>query len=122
MKTRLSLNASCRYVPWQKLYESCVSETNPERLEKLVFETERAIFLRNCELSTESNASDEVQALEQATKGLLEIMIKKLGWSDHRRSERGFFFRTIRRAEKRVRISLLGAQRAWVNWVFKSSK
>jgi hypothetical protein len=78
-------------VPWQKLYESCVSETNPESLEKLVFETERAIFPRNCELSTESNTSDEVQALEQATKGLLEIKIKKLGWPDHRRGERGSF-------------------------------
>jgi hypothetical protein len=110
------------YVLWQKLYKSCVSETNPERLEKLVFETERAIFLRNCELSTESDTSDEVQALEQATKGLMEIKIKKLGWPDPGRGERGFFLRTIRRAEKRIRISLLGAERAWVNWVFKSSK
>jgi len=110
------------YVLWRKLYESCVAEANPERFEKLVCETERAIFLRDCELSTESNASDEVQALKQATKRLSEIKIKKLGRPDRTRGERGFFLRAVRRVEKRIRISLLGAEQAWVNWVFKSSK
>jgi hypothetical protein len=40
-------------VLWLDLYKSCVSETNRDKLEKLVTETEDAIFLRSCELSTE---------------------------------------------------------------------
>ena len=32
---------------WQKLYESCVFERNLEKLNKLVFETEDAIYLRS---------------------------------------------------------------------------
>jgi len=67
-------------VQWQKLYESCVFERNLEKLNKLVFETEDAIYLRSRELSNESHIADEVQALRRAAKGLLEIKIKKLGW------------------------------------------
>jgi len=69
-------------VQWQKLYESCVFERNLEKLNKLVFETEDAIYLRSRELSNESHIADEVQALRRAANGLLEIKIKKLGWSD----------------------------------------
>jgi hypothetical protein len=69
-------------VQWQQLYESCVFERNLERLNKLVFEAEDAIYLRSRELSKESHISAEVQALSQAASALLEIKIKKLGWSD----------------------------------------
>jgi len=69
-------------VQWQKLYESCVVEADLKRLDKLVFETEDAIYLRSCELSEESHIANEVQALRQAARGLLEIKIKKLGWPD----------------------------------------
>jgi hypothetical protein len=72
------------YVQWQKLYESCVFETNLERLGKLVFKAEDAIYLRSRELSNESHIADEVQALRRAAKGLVEIKIEKLGWSDRR--------------------------------------
>ena len=67
---------------WQKLYESCASETNLGRLDKLVFKAEDAIYLRSRELSKESHIADEVQALRRAANGLLEIKIKKLGWPD----------------------------------------
>ena len=67
---------------WQKLYESCASETNLGSLDKLVFELEDAIYLRSRELSNESHIADEVQALRRAANGLLEIKIKKLGWPD----------------------------------------
>ena len=67
---------------WQKLYQSCVFERNLERLNKLVFETEDAIYLRFRELSKESHIADEVQALRRAANGLLEIKIKRLGWPD----------------------------------------
>ena len=67
---------------WQELYESCALERNPERLNKLVFEAEDAIYLRSRELSKESHIADEVQALSRAATGLQEIKIKKLGWAD----------------------------------------
>ena len=67
---------------WQKLYESCVFETNLARLDKLVFKAEDAIYLRSRELSKESHIANEVQALRLAARGLLEIKIKKLGWAD----------------------------------------
>ena len=67
---------------WQKLYESCVFETDLEKLDKLVCETEDAIYLRSRELSNEPHIADEVQALRRAAMGLLEIKIKKLGWPD----------------------------------------
>jgi hypothetical protein len=69
-------------VQWQELCESCVFETNLQRLGKLVFEAEDAIYLRSRELSKESHIANEVQALRQAAKGLVEIKIKKLGWPD----------------------------------------
>jgi hypothetical protein len=69
-------------VQWQKLYESCVFETNLGRLNKLVFKAEDAIYLRSRELSKESHIANEVQALSRAANGLLEIKIKKLGWPD----------------------------------------
>ena len=67
---------------WQKLYESCVFETDLEKLDKLVCETEDAIYLRFRELSNEPHIADEVQALRRAAMGLLEIKINKLGWPD----------------------------------------
>ena len=70
------------YVSWRELYDSCVHETNPERLEILASETESAIVLRFRDLSHESEQSAEVQALKQAAQALLEIRIKKLGWPD----------------------------------------
>ena len=65
---------------WQKLYDSCVCETNMVKLGRLVFETEDAIFLRSRELSKESHIGVEVQALRQAARALRNIKIKKLGW------------------------------------------
>jgi len=61
-------------VQWQ--HESCVFERNLEKLNKLVFETEDAIYLRSRELSNESHIADEVRALRRAANGLLEIKIR----------------------------------------------
>lgn len=68
------------YVQWQALYDSCICETNLQRLEKLVFETEDAIFLRLRELATKPHLSDESQALKQAAQKLLKLKTEKLGW------------------------------------------
>ena len=70
---------------WQKLYDSCLSESNRERLDKLVFKLEDAIYLRSRELSKESHIASEIQALREASRRLQEIKIKKLGWTDPRR-------------------------------------
>jgi hypothetical protein len=69
-------------VLWLDLYKSCLTETNRDKLEKLVFETEDAIVLRSQELSTEPYLSEEVRALKEAAQQLLELKIKKLGWPD----------------------------------------
>lgn len=74
-------------MPWHDLYQSCVSETNPAKLERLVFDTEDAIFLRLRELSTEAHLSDESLALKQAAQKLLELKTEKLGWPDPQRVE-----------------------------------
>src|ERR1051326_8585317 len=69
------------YVQWEELYAACVFETDIGRLEKLVFDTEDAIFLRFQELAC-NGLSNEVQELKRAASGLLEFKIKKLGWPD----------------------------------------
>jgi len=68
-------------VQWQELYAACVSETDTGRLEKLVSDTEDAIFLRFQELAYQG-LPNEVQELKRAAAGLLEFKIKKLGWPD----------------------------------------
>jgi hypothetical protein len=65
-------------VQWRELYDSCFLATNLRKLDKPVFEAEDAIFLHSRELSNGSHIADEVQALRQAAKGLLEIKIKNL--------------------------------------------
>jgi hypothetical protein len=79
-------------VSWRKLYESCVSETNPNKLRKLVFELEDAIVLRYHDLACEPSVPDglsvpkgpkesaESQALRRAAERLLQLKIEKLGW------------------------------------------
>jgi hypothetical protein len=67
---------------WLDLYKSCLSETNPDKLEKLIYQTEGAIFLRSQELSTEHHLSEEVRALKEAAQKLLKLKTEKLGWPD----------------------------------------
>ena len=69
-------------MPWQDLYQFCVSEINPAKPEQLVFDTEDAIFLRLRELSTEPHLFEESLTLKQAAQKLLELKIGKLGWAD----------------------------------------
>jgi len=67
---------------WKELYAACVTETDSDRLEKLVFDTEDAMFLRFQELAHGLHVSNEVDELKQAATGLLEFKVKKLGWPD----------------------------------------
>ena len=62
--------------------ERCASETNPTGLHDWSTKTEDAIFLRLLEVATEPELSSEGKELQQASRRLLELKIKKLGWSD----------------------------------------
>jgi hypothetical protein len=66
---------------WQDLYQSCISEIDPEKLERLIFDLEDAIVVRWRELSSDPDC-DEAWALKQAAQKLLELKSEKLGWSD----------------------------------------
>jgi len=68
-------------VSWQNLFESYVSETDRDKLQELVFETEDAVFLRFRDLSSDPK-TDELLELRHATAVLLEIKIKKTGWAN----------------------------------------
>ena len=69
-------------MPWRTLYESCISETNPEKLKKLVFQLEEAIVLRYHDIANQPNALDELQAIKRAAQQLLRLKIERLGWLD----------------------------------------
>lgn len=122
---------------WKKLDESCVSETNPKKLEKLVVQLEEAIVVRYHNLARESagrNESAELQEIRRAAERLVRLKIGKLGWSrsspvvparpdslDETRERMGLRTRW-RKLACRIQAALLAAECAWQDWVFKSSK
>ena len=133
-------------MPWRKLYESCVSERNPDKLKKLVSQLEKAIVLRYHDLANEPNAFDELQAIKRAAQRLRRLKTEKLGWLDSASPEArprspsipassgAFFFQTDghlapihRRALQttrqklvgRIQAALLAVERARQSWVFK---
>lgn len=137
-------------MPWKKLYESCVSETNPDKLKKLVFRLEEAIVLRYHDLANEPNALEELQAIKRAAQQVLQLKIERLGWpnpaiagasaipaampismpavilppppsADHF-NELATFDAPKRSFAGRIQSAILTTQRAWQNWVFKSLK
>lgn len=76
-------------MPWRKLYESCIAETDPSKLKKLVFQLEDAIVFRYHDLICEPKVpngrnslreSDELQAIRGAAQQLRQLKIEKLGW------------------------------------------
>jgi hypothetical protein len=77
-------------VSWQNLYQSCLLETDPAKLEKLVFELEDAIVLRYHEIALEPKRSDEEPALKQAAEQLLKLKIERLGWADPAKAKAHF--------------------------------
>ena len=116
-------------MPWRKLYESCVSETNPNKLEKLVLKLEEAIVLRYHDLAREPKGSDELQAIRRAAERLIQLKTEKLGWPDPAnktptckvRQPRQLW--TNRRTlVSRIRAALVVTELAWQKWVFKSAK
>ena len=106
---------------WRKLYESCVCETNPIKLEKLVFELEDAIVLGYHDLAGKPNLN-EFQAITRAAELLRQLKSEKLGWPDPAKQEFRFLWINWRPFVSRIQAALLVAKCAWQRWVFKSSK
>lgn len=111
---------------WQKLYKSCVCETNPTKLQKLVFKLEEAIVLRYHDLAREPKGCDELQAIRRAAERLVQLKIEKLGWPDPANKLRRVKsnnpvipLTSWRTLVSRSRAALVVAERAWQNWVFK---
>ena len=71
---------------WRTLYESCISETDPDRFKKLVFQLEEAIVVRYHDLADEPKALDELQAIKFAAQRLVRLKIEKLGWPEPARA------------------------------------
>jgi hypothetical protein len=125
-------------VPWEQLYESCVCETNPQKLKKMIFELEDAIVFRYHDLIGEVAGSNgrsgggasELQAVRRAAQQLRRLKIEKLGWSAAEKPSlmdeiagRGNSVRAAwRTGVRRVQGAVLATQQAWQNWVFKSLK
>lgn len=132
---------------WRALYDSCISETNPDRLKKLVFQLEEAIVLRYHDLANQPNAFDELQAIKRAAQRVLQLKVEKLGWpqpafsggpaasipasfqmpafrmDSHAAPIPGGRFRTTwQKLVTRIQTALFVTQRAWQSWVFKSMK
>jgi hypothetical protein len=65
---------------WKELYKACCLETDPTQLERLIHDTEGAIFLRAQDLEKDPNRNIELQEIEHASVGLLGLKIERLGW------------------------------------------
>jgi len=113
----------------QKLYESGVCESSPDKLEKLVVKLEDAIVLRYHDLASEPNESDEFQAITRAAERLRQLKIKRLGRPDAAKPTSTDEVKqpvspwiNWRTPMSRIQAALLIAERAWQTWVFKSLK
>lgn len=65
---------------WHILYEAAVGETNPGVFERLVFETEQAIWRRLRELSKVPDGPLELNEISDAVLNMLRLKTERLGW------------------------------------------
>jgi hypothetical protein len=69
---------------WRELYKASVLETNPTQLERLIKETEDAIFLRVRELAGSSDSKKERREMAEASAVLWTLRTEKLDWTDRK--------------------------------------
>jgi hypothetical protein len=67
---------------WRELYRTALNEQDHRKLAEAVIAAESAIFARFQELAGIAYCSKERAELNTATKDLLAIKVKKLGWPD----------------------------------------
>jgi hypothetical protein len=73
---------------WREHYKAAVLETNPTQLERLITETEDAIFLRVRELAGSSDSTKkERRKMAQASAALWTLKTKKLEMAGVRASQ-----------------------------------
>ena len=65
---------------WHLLYEAVVDERNPRVFERLVFETEDAIWHCLRELSKNPDGPLELNEISDAVENMLRLKTARLGW------------------------------------------
>ena len=71
---------------WRKLYESCLSEREPDELLSRITATEDAILARSLALTADGH--DERQLMSHALSNLLTLKSERLGWPHPSQSDR----------------------------------
>ncbi len=69
-------------LPYKELYRSCILETNPEDLLRLIHETEDAIVLRLKEIAHDPWGARERNEISEAKADLFSIKSRRLGSPD----------------------------------------
>ena len=69
---------------WRELYKAAVLEANPTQWERLITETEDAIFLRVRELAGSSDSKRERRKMAAASAALWTLKTENLGWTDRK--------------------------------------
>ena len=69
---------------WRELYKATVLETNPTQLERLITETEDAIFRRRRELAWSSGSKKERRKIAEVSAALWTLKTEKLSWTDRK--------------------------------------
>ena len=69
---------------WRELYKTTLLETNPTQLERLITETEDAIFQRRRELTGSSDNKKERLKLAEASVAVWTLNSEKLCWTDRK--------------------------------------
>jgi hypothetical protein len=65
---------------WKEPFLEALFETDKEKLTKLVYTAEGAMFLRSQELAGSSDHHEERSELQVACAALLTVQVNKLGW------------------------------------------
>jgi hypothetical protein len=69
---------------WRGFYKATLLETNPTQLERLITETEDAIFLRVRELAGSSDSTKKERKIAQASLALWTLKTDRLGQPDRK--------------------------------------
>jgi hypothetical protein len=69
---------------WREFYKATLLETNPTQLERLITETEDAIFQRRRELTWSSGSKKECRKIAQASLALWTLKTDRLGQPDRK--------------------------------------
>jgi hypothetical protein len=67
---------------WREFFKTTLLETNPTQLERLITETEDAIFQRRRELAGSSDNKKERSKIAEASVALWTLKTDKLSWTD----------------------------------------